>query len=383
MKNTFGASFSDYDSVLSALFAIPSAHGLAQDISRAEMLYKPLSYPTIHIAGSNGKGSVATKIAASLQHAGYRVGLYTSPHLFDYRERICINGEMIPKEEVLLLLQELFDRGHHIHPTFFEYTTLLAFEYFRKAQVDVAVIEAGIGGRFDATNVITPILSVITSISQEHTALLGRNLEEIGFQKAGIIKPCVPVVLGPKINSVSILKEAQRQGSPIYLSTKTSPLFDEENQAIAELSLQVLKPHFGSIQPLSVRPPCRLEKRGSIIFDVAHNPDAITRLLKALEMEFPDRTFRFLVGFSSDKDYNTCLSLIASVASHIHLVQSPSSRSVPIAQLASALNPTLCTSHPCIKEGMQQAHNFASERGELLVVCGSFYIMQQIYPTDS
>lgn len=153
-------------------------------------------YKTIHIAGTNGKGSCAHTIAAILQHTGLKVGLYTSPHLVDFRERIRINGEMMPQQYVIDFVEEERSFFEQLHPSFFELTTALAFKYFAEQHVDVAVIEVGLGGRLDCTNIISPILSVITNISFDHTQFLGNTLAQIASEKAGIIKHKVPVIIG-------------------------------------------------------------------------------------------------------------------------------------------------------------------------------------------
>lgn len=153
-------------------------------------------YKTIHIAGTNGKGSCAHTIAAILQHTGLKVGLYTSPHLIDFRERIRINGEMMPQQYVIDFVEEERSFFEPLHPSFFELTTALAFKYFAEQHVDVAVIEVGLGGRLDCTNIISPILSVITNISFDHTQFLGNTLAQIASEKAGIIKHKVPVIIG-------------------------------------------------------------------------------------------------------------------------------------------------------------------------------------------
>ena len=151
---------------------------------------------TIHVAGTNGKGSTAHTLAAVLQSAGYKTGLFTSPHLLDFRERIRINGEMIGEDEVTTFVGSYLSRADGLQPSFFELTTVMAFDHFARHGVDIAVIEVGLGGRLDSTNIITPLLSVITNISLDHTALLGNTIELIAGEKAGIIKPGVPVVIG-------------------------------------------------------------------------------------------------------------------------------------------------------------------------------------------
>lgn len=153
-------------------------------------------FKTIHVAGSNGKGSVSHTIAAILQSAGYKTGLYTSPHLTDFRERIRVNGNKIPQDYIIEFTEKLKSEAEKISPSFFEWVTELAFSYFADEEVDIAVIETGLGGRLDSTNIISPILSIITNISLEHTYLLGDTYQAIATEKAGIIKENIPVVIG-------------------------------------------------------------------------------------------------------------------------------------------------------------------------------------------
>ena len=176
-------------------------------------------YAIIHIGGTNGKGSTAAMLASILQAAGHRVGLYTSPHLIDYRERIGVNGAMIPEERVTSLVEMLqVAAASDLAPTFFEFTTALAFHYFAECQVDVAVLEVGLGGRFDATNVVEPVAAAITTIGLDHEAYLGATLEAIAFEKAGIIKPAVPLVIGRLASSARQVIEgrAETEAAPVF-----------------------------------------------------------------------------------------------------------------------------------------------------------------------
>ena len=177
-------------------------------------------FRSIHVAGTNGKGSCAHTIAAILQACGYKVGLYTSPHLVDFRERIRINGQPIPENHVVSFVEQERNFFEPLEPSFFELTTAMAFKYFSEMEVDIAVIEVGLGGRLDCTNIITPILSVITNISLDHTQLLGNSLEQIAMEKAGIIKTGVPVVIGealPETRPVFEAVAAERQ-APIFFA---------------------------------------------------------------------------------------------------------------------------------------------------------------------
>jgi len=154
------------------------------------------SFKSVHIAGTNGKGSVSHMLASILQAAGFRTGLYTSPHLKDFRERIRVNGKMIHKNHVISFIRKYRQQFESIQPSFFELTVGMAFDYFREQQIDIAVVEVGLGGRLDSTNIITPLVSVITNVSLDHIQLLGDDIEKIAVEKAGIIKPGIPVVVG-------------------------------------------------------------------------------------------------------------------------------------------------------------------------------------------
>ena len=191
------------------------------------------NFRSIHIAGTNGKGSCAHTIAAILQQCGYRVGLYTSPHLVDFRERIRINGQPIPENYVVDFVENERNFFEPLQPTFFELTTAMAFKYFSEMQVDIAVIEVGLGGRLDCTNLITPILSVITNISLDHTALLGNSLEQIAMEKAGIMKAGVPVVIGETTPETRKVFEAvaQEVQAPITFAEDEAELTGAEPSA--------------------------------------------------------------------------------------------------------------------------------------------------------
>ncbi|MCM1489996.1 MAG: bifunctional folylpolyglutamate synthase/dihydrofolate synthase [Muribaculum sp.] len=183
-------------------------------------------FKSIHIGGTNGKGSTSHTIAAILQSQGYKTGLYTSPHLVDFRERIRVNGKMIPKEDVIDFVERYRTSGYEGHPSFFELTMMMAFDYFAKEKVDYAVIEVGMGGRLDSTNIITPILSVITNISKDHTQFLGNTLEAIAAEKAGIIKAGVPAVVGEAKDSIREVfqEKASEEGTTILFAEDFLPL---------------------------------------------------------------------------------------------------------------------------------------------------------------
>lgn len=194
-------------------------------LQTTETLDKHFGHPhrqfkSIHVAGTNGKGSCSHTLAAILQSEGYKVGLFTSPHLVDFRERIRVNGECISEQYIIDFVEKERRFFEPLHPSFFELTTALAFKYFAEQKVDIAIIEVGLGGRLDCTNIITPILSIITNISKDHTQFLGNTLAEIAGEKAGIIKPGVPVIIGedlPETRSV-FQQKAQKENSPIIFA---------------------------------------------------------------------------------------------------------------------------------------------------------------------
>jgi dihydrofolate synthase/folylpolyglutamate synthase len=320
-------------------------------------------FRSIHVAGTNGKGSTSHMLASVLQAKGMKVGLYTSPHLKDFRERIRINGEMIPQEYVISFVQEYKNDFERIRPSFFEMTVGLAFDYFAKQKVDIAVIEVGLGGRLDSTNVITPELSVITNISFDHTALLGNTIEKIAAEKAGIIKPGVPVVVGETQDGAKevFLEKAKQHNAPIVFADQHFELHlvhtnmhipAYEVRKDGELSEQVLpcelrgayqrkniatvlcaveqlrKMGFGLTdgdvragisgvirntgllgrwQILSYRPP--------VIVDTGHNEAGIREVLQQIR-ETVHEHLHFVLGMVNDKDISNILAMLPRDATY-------------------------------------------------------------------
>ncbi len=205
--------------------------GLERTMILAEAFGEPhVKFPSIHVGGTNGKGSTAHTLAAVLQSAGYKVGLYTSPHLVDFRERIRVNGKMIGEDAVIDFVERFRAMRLPVEPSFFELTMTMAFEHFAKERVDIAVVEVGLGGRLDSTNILMPRLSVITNISLDHMALLGDTPEAIAAEKAGIIKPGIPVVIGEAEGDVKdvFLRKADEVGAPIFFAQKSQLIRDVE-----------------------------------------------------------------------------------------------------------------------------------------------------------
>lgn len=329
-------------------------------------------FASIHVAGTNGKGSVTTKIATALQKSGRKVGLYTSPHISTFRERIQVDGHLMELEFAEHYLPWLFSfiEKENLQPSFFELLTSMAFEYFAQQQVDVAVLEVGLGGGLDATNIVTPILSVITSIDYDHMQILGSTLDEIAQAKAGIIKPNVPVVVGPHAMLSPIIDAA---GKNLIAAPQANGYYDHENSAIARAALEYLRvPESAIASGVQIRPPCRFQVVDSlpVILDVAHNPDGFSHLAQALELFYPDQKFHVALAMGQGKDPVQCVEKIQGCASKISCVSNGHPRLYAAADLLSLLQ----------NNGFENLH-LAESLDDVLslheptVVCGSFYIM--------
>ena len=311
-------------------------------------------YPSIHVGGTNGKGSTCAFLVAELRARGLRVGLYTSPHLVSPCERITVNDVPISEEafaEWATLLQPHIERTG---ASFFEGTTAIAFADFAARGVDVAVIEVGLGGRLDATNVITPLVSVVTKIALEHTDYLGTDLKGIAREKAGIAKPGVPFVTGEPHAELraELVREAERRGATPVVTVDISrhPAPDTRlglrgahqvgNAWVACGALKQLPaaaglpdgPPIGEEIPASFADayiPARFDVRGKWIFDVAHNPDGMRVLVDALVHHAPTRPLHALVGIRNDKEWRPMLALLAPVVDRLVLTVPPS---IPVMQ---------------------------------------------------
>lgn len=301
------------------------------------------SFRTIHVAGTNGKGSCSHTIAAILQEAGYRVGLYTSPHLVDFRERIRINGRPIPEEYVVHFVEKERSFFEPLHPSFFELTTAMAFCYFADEKVDVAVIEVGLGGRLDCTNIIHPDLCIITNISFDHTQFLGDTLAKIAGEKAGIIKKDIPVVIGettPETKAV-FLQRAEEVNAPIIFAEDTTKndypgmrtelqgLYQIKNTRTILTALPLLKKAGYHIDEQSVRNGfahvCeltglmgrwqKLQEAPTLICDTGHNVGGITYIAEQLKQQ-NYRQLHIIIGMVNDKDVSGVLALLPKDATY-------------------------------------------------------------------
>lgn len=323
------------------------------------------SFRSIHVAGTNGKGSCSHILAAILQEAGYRTGLYTSPHLVDFRERIRVDGQPVPEEYVIRFVEE--ERGFFepLHPSFFELTTAMAFRYFADEKVDVAIIEVGLGGRLDCTNIIRPEVCLITNISFDHTQFLGDTLAEIAGEKAGIIKKGIPVIIGeatPETGPV-FLKKAHDTEAPIYFAEENDRedypglecglkgIYQIKNARTILAALPLLKEAGFRIDEQSVRSGFtrvteltglmgrwqRLQDAPTLICDTGHNIGGISYIVKQLGQQ-SYRCLHFVIGMVNDKDIRGVLALLPQEAIY-YFTKAGVKRSLPeddLKELASA-----------------------------------------------
>ncbi|EKT4545702.1 folylpolyglutamate synthase/dihydrofolate synthase family protein [Flavobacterium psychrophilum] len=313
---------------------------LVNTILLANHLGNPeLKVKTIHVAGTNGKGSSSSMIASVLQEAGYKVGLYTSPHLKDFRERIKINGLAISEDFVIDFVAKNKPFFEENNLSFFEMTVGLSFDYFAKQEIDVAVIEVGMGGRLDSTNIIKPLVSVITNIGLDHTLFLGNTLEAIANEKAGIIKPNTPVIVGEyndKTKAVFLAKAKDCKADIYFASdliTKEYPSdllgdYQQQNKKTAIQTIRVLKPHF-SVSEENLKDGLlnvvkntgllgrwqQIHSNPKVICDTAHNSHGLKIVLNQIQKEEFDNLF-FVLGFVNDKDLDDVLPLFPKKAKY-------------------------------------------------------------------
>lgn len=326
------------------MFQQQGASAYKKDLTNTILLSAHLGNPEkqlrcIHVAGTNGKGSTSSMIASVLQEAGYKVGLYTSPHLKDFRERIKINGKEISQEFVVDFIADNRSFFEVNQLSFFEMTVGLAFDYFAKEKVDVAVIEVGMGGRLDSTNIITPLVSVITNIGFDHTQFLGNTLEAIAGEKAGIIKPKIPVVIGEYTSETKpvFLAKAKECNSDIYFA---SDLVQEDypcgllgdyqlhNKKTVVQTINILMGHFGVSEENLKKGMLNVVKntgllgrwqqmnsKPKVICDTAHNSHGLKIVLNQIAKEKFEKLF-FVLGVVNDKDLDSILPLFPKNANY-------------------------------------------------------------------
>lgn len=399
-------------------------------LERMEQLHRSLGsptedYPVIHVAGTKGKGSVCILCASALQQAGYKVGLYTSPHLDDYAERIQINGAFIPHEDLVKMV-ELVKPDVAIIPelTTFEITTALAFKYFSEQKVDISVIEVGLGGRLDATNVVKPIVSVITSISYDHTHLLGNTLSAIAGEKAGIIKPEVPIVSSPQQEEAQrvIDEVARRMNAPIT-HVGRDILYKEESHSIESQELTVWSAANDHFTPLTLSIPllgshqvsnaatayaalkifskrCMhvddqdiqqgfskafwpgrfeiIQRTPPVILDCAHNRDSALKLCQTVSEYFPGKSIVLIFGASEDKDIPGMFAELMPMVRKLIAVKSFHPRAIDpnkLVEMAKSYghDVEICENIP---HALEQALQMVGEDG-LVLITGSIFVVAE------
>ena len=404
---------------------------LTNTLALCEKLGNPHRYfPSIHIAGTNGKGSTSHMLAAVLQKAGYKTGLYTSPHLRDFRERIRINGEMIPKTTVVDFVAAITGSINAIEPSFFELTVAMAFDYFRNEKIDIAIIETGLGGRLDSTNVITPVVSVITSIGWDHMNILGNTIEKIAAEKAGIIKYRVPVVTGTIRfdDAMEVIRQKARdeeaeliESGERYkvkeLLTKTEllniTLHDKINHVdraytldlpgayqqfnlpvvicaceklvelgwnISDTDLQEALQHVKVLTGLSGR--CEtIHINPRVVLDVAHNEDGIRAVME--QFTFPagrSERLHVVIGMVKDKAIDKILQLLPRNAIY-YFTKAQIPRALPESELqAKAAGAGIRgNAYSQVNDALDAAMKNAAAT-DTIVVCGSVFVVGEVDP---
>lgn len=383
-------------------------------------------FKSIHVAGTNGKGSTSHMLASVLQEAGYKVGLYTSPHIKDFRERIKINGQKIEEQFVVNFTENIKTKITEIQPSFFEITVAMAFAYFAKQQVDIAVIEVGLGGLLDSTNVITPELCVITNIGLDHTNLLGTTLPEIATQKAGIIKASVPVVISQTQEETErvFTNKALEKNTSIFFADKVIEVigmdsatiglqkmkvvntakmsitnyeldilgkYQQKNVKGVLLALEILQQYNWNISAQNIVDGLKniknntglmgrfdmLETSPMLIADVAHNADGITEVLAQIK-NIPHNNLHIITGFVADKAVDKVLNLFPKNANYYY-----TQANIPRALLKENLQETAKQYqlngevYNNVNTALQAAKANASKE-DIILICGSFFIIAEL-----
>jgi dihydrofolate synthase/folylpolyglutamate synthase len=388
-------------------------------------------FKSIHIAGTNGKGSTSHMLAAILQQAGYKTGLYTSPHLKDFKERIKINGEMISENFVVDFVERNKTLSESIEPSFFELTVAMTFDYFAKEKVDVAIIETGLGGRLDSTNIITPILSIITNIGYDHMNILGNTLQEIANEKAGVIKTTVPVVIGEYLADTKniFVEKAKACNSQIYFAQEDYKVSNITSSAQI-LNCNVTNTAHGITENFSLdlngiyqtKNLCTvlcaegilmqlgfiikneaekfalantkkitglhgrwdvIAENPTVVLDVAHNEDGIKQILKQLKRESNQIKNHFVLGMVKDKEVDKVLSQLPKDAEY-YFTNAHIPRALPAQELqtkAAAFN-LKGNFYDDVNMAIEAARQNAAAK-DLIIVCGSVFLVGEVdMPAD-
>jgi dihydrofolate synthase / folylpolyglutamate synthase len=399
---------------------------LTNTLSICEELGNPQEkFKSIHVAGTNGKGSVSHMLAAIFQTAGYKTGLYTSPHLYDFRERIKINGAMIPEEFAVRFVEKVKPLIETIQPSFFEITVAMAFDFFAEQKVDIAIIETGLGGRLDSTNIINPELSIITNIGYDHMNILGNSLEEIAGEKAGIIKKEKPVIIGEKKKETDqvFISKAKQQNAPLlfaedYFSVeqlqtgneflkltlrdigqkKTIELvldlpgiYQDKNILPVLTAIDLLKQNGWSIEEKTIYKALQnvkkltglhgrwevLQTNPTIVLEVAHNEDGITQMLHHIK-QLNYNKLHFVFGVVKDKEVDKVLSLLPTNAIY-YFTQANIARALDKEQLANKAKTFDLKGEVFddVNLALKNALTKASA-DDLIIVCGSIFLVAEV-----
>ncbi|MFT3680052.1 MAG: folylpolyglutamate synthase/dihydrofolate synthase family protein [Ferruginibacter sp.] len=414
------------------MFSRIGAAAIKKDLHNTIELCKVLDDPqkkfkSVHIAGTNGKGSTSHMLAAILQQAGYKTGLYTSPHLKDFRERIKINGEMVSKEFVVDFTARMMEITAQVEPSFFELTVAMAFEYFAQEEVDVAIIETGLGGRLDSTNIITPVLSVITNIGYDHMNILGDTLDKIAFEKAGIIKPGVPAVIGEYTEDTKeiFIQKATETGSVLHLADHhyavsginltlralacsitnknkhrasnylldLTGLYQLKNLCTVLTAKDILVAQGFKIDDdvtyhalLNVKKLTGLHGRWEVIadnpvivLDVGHNEDGIREINEHLAATAGQyKALHIITGMVKDKDIDKVLSILPRKAIY-YFTNAHIPRALAAAELKEKA--TQYNLHGTTYENVNNAITAAkkhADKEDLILVCGSVFLVGEV-----
>ncbi|MDP9041612.1 MAG: bifunctional folylpolyglutamate synthase/dihydrofolate synthase [Bacteroidota bacterium] len=412
------------------LFSRIGAAAYKSDLTNILALSSQLGNPekkfkSIHVAGTNGKGSTSHMLAAILQKAGYKTGLYTSPHLHDFRERIRIDGRMIPEKKVIAFTEGIRHSIEKIEPSFFEITVAMAFEWFASEKIEIAVIEVGLGGRLDSTNIIVPEVSVITNISYDHMDLLGNTLQKIAFEKAGIIKPGIPVVIGEEQAEVKnvFLQHAEENQSPIHFaSQKRFPgewrtegqllyvqltevhsnnkknfqldlpgLYQLKNiVTVAEVISILIQKGYNIPDPVmqqalkQVKTLTGLHGRWDILHenpllvtDVGHNEEGMKEIAKQIENTSHEE-IHIIIGMVKDKAIENILRHLPKMGKY-YFTRAQIPRALPESELAAHAEDLGLQgqSFPNVKQALQMALLNANPK-DLILVCGSVFVAGEV-----
>lgn len=378
--------------------------GLERTTALAEAVSNPQdSYPTIHVAGTNGKGTSCSVVASLLTELGLRVGLYTSPHIKDFNERIWVNGVAITDDELVEFSETLLPMAEELDATFFEITTIMAFMHFQNHNVDIAVIETGLGGRFDSTNILKPKVTCITDIDLDHQEFLGNTIEEIAYEKAGIIKQDTPVittntdeailkVITDKANEMSaelVTKTAEIE--PNVLAAITNFYISESFQKNYRAALTVTEKYLGNSvsEEIQINAIKNLRENSGYfgrmevindspltIIDIAHSPAAAKNLAESLTMHYPNQKWTVVIAMMKDKNYAEIVGQLEQIASRFVFTQVEGDRSAMASDLAQALTDKNLPHDTIVNS--QAAYKKAKEYGKLILIVGSFFLASEL-----